>query len=615
MKRAFQLELLLFIIPLFSIMVYAVFFMATRDMRNRVSDDLTQTFLSLENIYNSRISLLEQEQEQQSKDLLSKAELLSVLVSQNKEQISNQKWVEETTKNLGVDSVCICDGNGIIIASTNIGFLKFDMASTKQSAEFMPACKDKSFKLVQKPEHRGIDNMMVQYAGVARQDEPGILQVCREYSVESVKDKDTIFQEIIQKQFSDELIYVIRKHGHDERGSFIAYSSNSELVDKYLGDIQFDIFEKKQMIKLYGKRYFFIKSSIPDFEGSIFLLHPQKEMFFLRDRIVVLLTIISTVSLIVIFVILSYSLQKHVIEHIYKINSDLEQIKSGTIISIAHGKASPEFVTLVDSINHCLLNNWKQAKYFNENSKQENAITHSIQTVSSQLIPPFYANVPTIDFYACHDMSENLGADYLHLATQADNAPFFFALDTIGNGVVACLYVMNFQNIMRKIANQGKNSTLSELLPQIRTELAQNTKLKTMYLSAFFAHFHPEDSVLDYVNAGYFPPFIRRAGKDEFETLPVISKVLNDSTCQKDVITSLPMHSGDMFFLCSDGVVESVNSSGALFPHESLLDTLNRLPKDISAKDAIFAMKKAFSDFLGEEKILDDVIMVAMKIK
>lgn len=78
---------------------------------------------------------------------------------------------------LDVDELHVTDGDGFIRWTTVPAYQGFDMASSEQSSAFLPMLTDKSYELAQEPQVNGTVGTLFQYVGVARYDEPGIVQI------------------------------------------------------------------------------------------------------------------------------------------------------------------------------------------------------------------------------------------------------------------------------------------------------------------------------------------------------------------------------------------------------------------------------------------------------
>lgn len=109
---------------------------------------------------------------------LAKTRAFAHMVAQDPELIKRPGALDELAETLDVDELHVSDERGILIASRPTSSLGYDMNSRDQSRAFMPALTNKTFAFVQEPMFKGVEtNRIFQYAGVARIDRPGIVQV------------------------------------------------------------------------------------------------------------------------------------------------------------------------------------------------------------------------------------------------------------------------------------------------------------------------------------------------------------------------------------------------------------------------------------------------------
>ena len=119
-------------------------------------------------------------------------------------------------KKMGIDEICISDGEGILRWSNDKKLLGFDFSSGEQSKPFLEALTYKDFELAQTPESRSIDGKLFQYIGVARIDQPGIVQIG--ISSEKLQNFQNVFS--LQKLVENKTIgqtgyeYIINGQGH-----------------------------------------------------------------------------------------------------------------------------------------------------------------------------------------------------------------------------------------------------------------------------------------------------------------------------------------------------------------------------------------------------------------
>ena len=75
---------------------------------------------------------------------------------------------------------------------------------------------------------------------------------------------------------------------------------------------------------------------------------------------------------------------------------------------------------------------------------------------------------------------------------------------------------------------------------------------------------------------------------------------------------SLVLQRGDMIFLYTDGVTETMNEAGELYSEERLLEILNRQSqKDV--RDILAAVRQDVSTYAGNAEQSDDITMMGLK--
>lgn len=111
------------------------------------------------------------------KAALESAKVLAFIIRENPTILKNPQKMHSLFLTLNVDEYNIINKDGIIEYSSVPSLHGFDMASTPQSREFMPAISNPDFEYIQQPRPRGVDGLYFQYIGVSRKDCPGIVQI------------------------------------------------------------------------------------------------------------------------------------------------------------------------------------------------------------------------------------------------------------------------------------------------------------------------------------------------------------------------------------------------------------------------------------------------------
>ena len=108
---------------------------------------------------------------------MSKVRAFSRIVANDPSVLGDQSRFEALCRPLDVEELHVSDEKGTLIRSVPTSSLGFNLGTADQSRPFMQAISDKSFEFVQLPSVKPTDGKLFQYAGVARLDRPGVVQV------------------------------------------------------------------------------------------------------------------------------------------------------------------------------------------------------------------------------------------------------------------------------------------------------------------------------------------------------------------------------------------------------------------------------------------------------
>ena len=110
-------------------------------------------------------------------DYIEKAKTFAKMIEMDKSILTNKQELNAICKLLQVDELHVTDASGIIHWGTVENYYGFDFNSSEQSTPFLGAITNPNFELAQEPQPNGATGAMFQYVGVARTDEPGIVQI------------------------------------------------------------------------------------------------------------------------------------------------------------------------------------------------------------------------------------------------------------------------------------------------------------------------------------------------------------------------------------------------------------------------------------------------------
>ncbi len=540
---------------------------------------------------------------------IAKARILARIIQYDPDILKNDARLKELVSVLNVDSICVSDRDGILIASTEPGFLGFRMHTTEQSAEFMPAIRDKSFELVQDPQERGIDHVIVQYAGVARLDEPGIVQIAYEAdNVFNYSDIELMRDILKALPIGPDGRFLILEDGDDPVVFASGDPSENGCRLSELGFRRDPILPDSVFIR--GRAYFYQSVSIPDEPRRVLAVMPKSQVFAARNRAMFFIFGIYIVFFALFFLLLDLLIRRTVTDRFYEVNRALDKIIAGDLTQTVSVRSNPEFLALSDGINTMVGGLKKNLTDSRRRVKHENELAKSIQQT---LIPPpgrRFAKFEQIDFVSSFMLAAHKGSDVFETFVTDAGRPGFVMVEAIGDSVSASLSMMKFRAIFRPCVPPA-SSPLDMLNRGM--ELFKNEKVfKNQFLSIFVGFIDPENRRLDYVNAGYYPPFLRRAGGTFEQLRDSVGTVFTTARPVELRQESITFGPDDMFFACSNGIFSYRDREGQLITKNMLLSSLNSTKMD-SAQALIDGVTTFIRGFSGELPPDDDVLMAAFR--
>ncbi len=130
----------------------------------------------------------------------------------------NVDRLNEIKDRLIVTELHIIDEEGIITSSTVDEYIGFDMKSGEQSNAFMVIVDDPSVEIVQEPQVNAAEGIVMQYIGVTRTDEKGLVQV-------------GVRPEVLENMLAGtELPVVLKQIDFGEKGYVYAIDSQSRQI-------------------------------------------------------------------------------------------------------------------------------------------------------------------------------------------------------------------------------------------------------------------------------------------------------------------------------------------------------------------------------------------------
>ncbi len=328
-----------------------------------------------------------------SNNSLAKARAFADMLYLDPETAKDADKLNKIMADLSVNELHIIDENGIITQSTVDAYVGFDMNSGEQSAEFMKIVKDPTLEIVQEPQANSAEGVIIQYAGVARKDAAGFVQIgiMPQYLEEVIASTDTAV--------------ALKEIEYGKNGYLFAYDKDGVLVahkdEALIGKKAEEVGIKTSKVgklssKVNGVKGHYTTRSIGDITIGAFL--PDSEYFKARTVQSLVMAGIMLVIFSVMELALNKMVERNIISGILNIVKDTEKISAGDFSVVVDERGNDEFSKLSDSINnmvngitHRMEENKKLVEIQQENIENIKAVCGNLETVSLETLDNAHA--------------------------------------------------------------------------------------------------------------------------------------------------------------------------------------------------------------------------------
>jgi serine phosphatase RsbU (regulator of sigma subunit) len=237
------------------------------------------------------------------------------------------------------------------------------------------------------------------------------------------------------------------------------------------------------------------------------------------------------------------------------------------------------------------------------------------QRIQTELLPD-NISVPGLDLAACMIPASEMGGDFYDLYV-SERTHWLMLGDVTGHGVASAMVTFMAQSMLTTLLHQAPDQSPEDLLYDLNTVLSDNmTRLAHVLPIALTVLSTVDGRHFRY--AGYHDDMIVIRASGDLQRLSVNQAPfsLGISAFPREMYgcASLFLSPGDLLFIATDGIVESVESGSdeAVFGEERLTDLLQSVAH-LSAeaiKSAVLAQLEAFRG----KTYLDDVTFWVVKV-
>ncbi len=509
---------------------------------------------------------------------LIKARALCAFVDDDPTLLQSHERLEAMRVLLDVDELHISDAKGILIASIPKKYEGYNMADDEQSQAFLPALTQPDFALVQEPRPNG-HGVSTQYAGVARRDMPGIVQIgyrpTRRERAEQIADIDRIANEFQIGQAGK--LRILPNTDGVTTASF--YHDTVDGVPS-------------------------LCYAVPHEDLLLVGNFPESEMYLSRNEVLRILVIANILLFTVIFFLISWLLQHVVIKGIYSVNSSLSEITNGNLDEEVNVHTTAEFRDLSFGINQTVA----ALKHSIENEAQRiNAELEMGRTIQSSVLPMDFPVTERYSIRAKMYTAKEVGGDFYDFFKLDDHRLAMIVADVSGKGITAALYMMNAKALLKELLLSCTDP--ADAFLRANAELCANNQAH-MFLTAFLAILDVRTGELTCVNAGHNPPAWKHNGQ-KWDFLRIKHGVAL-GVSKKAKYTAIPVQllPADRLLLYTDGVTEAMSPDHEQFGEGRLLELLNHLPT--TDEERLTVIRHELDAFADGTPQSDDITLLSL---
>lgn len=529
------------------------------------------------------------------------------------EQSESYEVLMTLSENMDHSSVSIVNQNGIVEYSSNENLEGYDLHSCAESEKFLSLFDGTETDCFQPVEDRSSPQWAdgaVAYAGSLSYSGDMVL----------IGFSDKYYTSTLESSVVRDLT---RYNPVGEKGFSIIADVNGNIVSA-----PDELSDKKQTGQLgltvdlnsveYGK---IIRQSINDKSYYTMFDHttgylvisavPVSEIFDSWFFIIGLVTGLTLILLVAVFVRINYLTKRLIIRNIQKVNDGLEQISYGRLDTVINVRDNLEFSLLSDGIN-VTVNTLKG--YIAKEARRIDSELDFARSIQESAMPNEFPPFPgrnEFDLFAIMEPAKTIGGDFYDFFLLDERRLAFLIADVSGKGIPAAMFMMKAKAIVKSVA-QTQNEAC-DILTLSNNILSENNE-ENMFVTLWLGILDVETGYVSFANAGHCAPIIRRAdGKCDYlrfrsglmlGTMPGIRYKKRE----------MKIEPGDAIFLYTDGITEAERSLDVFYGEERLLNVLRNRGAN-TASGICDAVKGDVVRFVYGASQSDDLTMLALVYK
>lgn len=222
---------------------------------------------------------------------------------------------------------------------------------------------------------------------------------------------------------------------------------------------------------------------------------------------------------------------------------------------------------------------------------------------------PPRSSMRPLQFAASMVPARNVGGDFYNVIDIDDHRTGIAIADVSGKGPRAALFMARALTMFNSIARRGGSP--KDVTNEFNAELSAENESE-MYVTVFYGVYDTSNNHFTYVDAGHYPPILRRRNGDvdwlEQVGGPMVG-LMNELSYEE---RSLELGPGNTILCYTDGVIDAMNGSGEQFSEARVKALLTRCGQ-LDANDLVAQVLEEINDFVGDTPQIDDITCLVMR--
>ena len=237
------------------------------------------------------------------------------------------------------------------------------------------------------------------------------------------------------------------------------------------------------------------------------LFMPESEIYAGRNESLAYLLCGLFVLFMILFEIISVTVQKYVVEPIQVVNRSLAQIRSGNLNERVTVNGNSEFEELSLGINTTVDALKETMRQIEEKNRQEMEFAREVQ---NSVLPSGSLSGSSFVTLGSMQPAREVGGDFYDYFLIGEDKLGIVIADVSGKGVPAALFMMTAKTLIRNFVLGGRSP--AEALRLANVQLCENNE-KGMFVTVWLGILDLQNGRLEFANAAHNPPLLKKDGE------------------------------------------------------------------------------------------------------